>query len=261
MLGRLPRSRSLMVNKGFKNMGAQATISKLENLDFQIPIGISVGKTNSLEIDTQAKSVNDLIQTFTLFEQSSVKHSYYELNISCPNLKGSITFYPPENLEELLIEVDKLHLTKPVFVKMPIEKSDIETLAMLAVIAKHSPQGVIFGNLQKDRTDPAFDQTELQKFTVGNFSGKPTYKRSNELIALAYKNYKVRFLIIGCGGIFSAEDAYTKIKLGASLVQLITGLIYEGPQLIAQINLGLADMLKKDGFTHISQATGSAQTL
>ncbi len=129
---------------------------------------------------------------------------------------------------------------------------------MLAVIEQHSPKGVIFGNLQKDRKDPSFDAAEIEKAGKGNFSGKPTYARSNGLIRLAYKKYKERFVIVGCGGIFSAEDAYTKIKLGATLLQLITGMIYEGPQLIAQINMGLEELLKRDGYTHISQAIGTS---
>ena len=267
MLGRLPKSRSLLVNKGFKNLGADATISKLGKLKHHtdlrglydsIPFGISIGRTNSLELKTQRDSIEDIISAFTKFEKSSLPHSYYELNISCPNLKGDVEFYTPTHLEELLVEVDNLATKRPIFVKMPIEKSDTEVEAMLAVIAKHSPKGVIFGNLQKDRKDPSFDAAEIEKAGKGNFSGKPTYARSNELIRLAYKKYKERFVIVGCGGIFSAEDAYTKIKLGATLLQLITGMIYEGPQLIAQINMGLEELMKRDGYTHISQAIGTS---
>jgi dihydroorotate dehydrogenase len=257
MLGRLPKSRALLVNKGFKNLGAEATIKRLGRHQFHIPVGISIGRTNSLDLKTQKDSIADIISAFTKFEQSSLPHSYYELNISCPNLKGDVEFYTPAHLEELLIEVDKLSIKRPVFVKMPIEKSDIEVEAMLAVIAKHSPKGVIFGNLQKDRKDPSFESTEIASAGKGNFSGKPTHVRSNELIRLAYKKYKERFVIVGCGGIFSAEDAYTKIKLGASLVQLITGMIFQGPQLIAQINIGLEELLKRDGYTHISEAIGT----
>ena len=127
---------------------------------------------------------------------------------------------------------------------------------MLKVIVKHKVAGVIFGNLQKDKKHSSLDQSEVKKFKMGYFSGKPTYERSNELIKLAYKNFGNKLTIIGCGGIFSADDAYTKIKLGASLVQLITGLIYQGPQLVSEINFGLADLLKKDGYKHISQAVG-----
>jgi dihydroorotate dehydrogenase len=116
--------------------------------------------------------------------------------------------------------------------------------------------GVIFGNLQKNRKDKALRTDEIKKYPVGNFSGKPTEQRSNELIALAYKGYGKKLIIIGCGGIFNAKDAYKKIKLGATLVQLVTGLIFEGPSLVAQINLGLAELLKRDGFNNISQVIG-----
>lgn len=139
---------------------------------------------------------------------------------------------------------------------MPIEKSDEETLDMLRVIASFPVQGVIFGNLQKNRKEPGLDQKEIEKYKIGNFSGKPTEKRSNELIKLAFQKYGKKLTIIGCGGVFSGKDAYRKIKLGASLVQFITGLVFEGPQLAAQINCELNASLKKDGFKHIGEAIG-----
>jgi dihydroorotate dehydrogenase len=172
-------------------------------------------------------------------------------------LKGDVSFYPPKNLDILLTAVDRLKLSKPVFIKMPISESDRVTLAILAVIARHSPVGVILGNLLKDRKNPKLVGEEAAKFPVGNFSGKPTFDRSNELISLVYKIYKNRLVIIGCGGIFTAADAYEKVKRGASLVQLITGMIYQGPQTIATINNGLLDLLERDGYTSITQAIGS----
>jgi dihydroorotate dehydrogenase subfamily 2 len=242
-LGRLVRSRSLLVNKGFKSEGADKIVEKLKGVNFEIPIGISIGRSNSPKLKTQKSSVADIISAFKKFERAKIKNAYYELNISCPNLihGGNISFYPQKNLESLLIEVDRLKLKKPLFVKMPIEKSEKVTLAMLKVIAKHSPVGVIFGNLQKDKKHPTLDQGEVNKFKMGFYSGKPTYEQSNKLIELTHKNFKSRFIIIGCGGIFSAEDAYKKLSLGASLVQLITGLIYEGPQLIGQLNTKLSN--------------------
>lgn len=256
MLGRLPKSKSLMVNKGFKNFGARKTIKRLTGLKFMTPIGISIGRSNNKLCDTQTKSIEDIIASFKLFEQSLVKHSYYELNISCPNLFGNVTFYPPNNLDALLKEVDKLHLKKPLFIKMPIEKTDKEVIQMLKVIETHTPAGVIFGNLQKDRKNKELVPSEVKKFKVGNFSGKPTFDRSNELIKLAYTNYGERLTIIGCGGVFNASDAYLKISLGASLVQLITGMIFNGPQIASEINLELPKLLKKDGLTKISGAVG-----
>lgn len=257
MLGRLPESKSLLVNKGFKNLGAEATIEKLQDLRFRIPVGVSIGRTNSKELQTQKQSIEDILLSFMQFEQSTIPFAYYELNISCPNLFGDITFYPKANLKELLVEVDKLDIQRPIFVKMPIERTDTEVVQMLDVISAHSPKGVIFGNLQKDRNHPSLIPHEVARMGKGNFSGKPTFDRSNDLISLAYKAYRERFIIIGCGGIFSASDAYRKIKRGASLLQLITGMIFEGPQLVAEINLELEEILKKKGFSHIKEAIGS----
>lgn len=260
MLGRLPRSLALMVNKGFKNIGAEKIIEKLKCLQFQIPVGISIGKTNTPILKTQKQSVDDIVNTFRSFELPKANHSYYELNISCPNLiyGKNISFYPPKNLTELLNALEKLKIKKPIFVKMPIEKSNKEFFAMLKVIEKYKfIKGVIIGNLQKNRTDPSLDQNEVKKWKVGNFSGKPCEQRSNELIRLTYQKYKKRLVIVGCGGVFSTQDAYKKIKLGASLIQLITGMIYEGPALIAQINLELVELLKKDGYHNIQEAIGT----
>ena len=257
-LGRLPKSKSLMVNKGFKNLGADETSKRLSKLNFNYPIGVSIGRTNTRKLDSQKESVEDIVRAFEKFESSGVKNSYYELNISCPNLHGDVTFYPIKNLEELLRAVEKLGIKKPIFMKMPIDITNRQAILMLKEISKYKMiKGVIFGNLQKDRKNKDFDKKEVKKFKKGFFSGKPTYERSNELIELAYKNFKNRFVIIGCGGVFSGKDAYEKIKRGASLIQLITGMIYEGPQLISQINLELEQMIKRDGFKNIEEATGS----
>ena len=272
-LGRLPKSKSLMVNKGFKNKGARKISEKLSKLTFEIPLGISIGQTNSRQKieqsdlsagetgirfgrKTQKNAIVDILSAFHIFEDSNIKSSYYELNISCPNLFGNISFYPLKNLDDLLRAVDELKIKKPIFVKMPINQTNNEILKMLDVISRHRIAGVIFGNLQKDRNDPSLDRKEVSKFKKGNFSGKPTEKRSNELIALAYRHYKGKLVIIGCGGIFNAENAYKKIKLGASLVQLITGLIYEGPTLVYEINRELSKFVKRDGFKNISEAVG-----
>ncbi|PIQ73512.1 hypothetical protein COV58_02090 [Candidatus Roizmanbacteria bacterium CG11_big_fil_rev_8_21_14_0_20_36_8] len=257
-LGRLPKSKSLLVNKGFRNPGADATIDKLKNMSFEFPLGISIGKTNSIEFaGTKKAAVGDVVAAFKKFESAKLKNKYYELNISCPNLKGGVTFYPPEELNILLKSLKKLNISKPVFIKMPIEKSDEEVRKMLDVIVKYKfIVGVIFGNLQKDRSDKSFDQLEIKTAGIGNFSGKPTFRRSNELIKLAYSRYGNKLIVIGCGGIFTAEDAYRKIRLGASLVELITGMIFEGPQLISQINTKLVELLRKDGFEKLSDAVG-----
>lgn len=254
-LARLLKSKSLMVNKGFKNQGINEVSRKLSNQSFEIPVGISLGQTNTL-ILSQESAVRDIVKAFKKAESANLKTKYYELNISCPNLKTKVTFYDPIKLDRLLKEIKKLNIKKPIFIKMPIDKTDKEVLLMLKIIVKNKIDGVIFGNLQKDRKNKELNKKEIAKYPVGNFSGKPTFERSNHLINLAYKNYKDKLVIVGCGGVFSARDAYKKIKLGASLVQLITGLIFEGPMLAANINSELIRFLKKDGYKNISQAIG-----
>lgn len=256
-LGRLVKSRSLLVNKGFKNQGIDKIVQKFNNKKFQIPVGISIGQTNTDKF-SQQNAVEDIISAFKKAEKGNLNSAYYELNISCPNLNSNVNFYDPKNLDHLLKSVKKLNIKKPIFIKMPIDKSDSQTTAMLKVIVENKFDGVIFGNLQKDRNNFVLDKEEVKKYPVGNFSGKPTWERSNQLIELAYENFKDKLIIIGCGGIFSARDAYTKIKLGANLVQFITGLIFEGPQLAAEINQDLLGLLKKDGFENISQAVGKS---
>lgn len=258
-MGRLLRSRSLMVNKGFKNKGAEAIAEKLSRHRFMIPLGVSLGMSNTDKIKSLNEGIRDIISAFRTFEKYKVTNSYYELNVSCPNLihAAKINFYSPKNLRLLLLAVDRLKLKKPVFVKMPIDKSNREVMTMLKEIAKHrSVKGVIIGNLMKDRKNKALVASEVRKFKVGNFSGKACEDRSNELIRTAYRKYKGRLIIVGCGGVFNGMDAYKKIRLGASLIQLITGMIFQGPQVISQINLELIDLIAKDGFKHVSLAVG-----
>lgn len=241
MLARYPRSKSLLVNKGLKNIGATAIIVKLRHQKMTIPTGISIASTNR-KFANEPAQIKNITDCFKLFEAAGLHHSYYELNISCPNTFGGEPFTTPEKLERLMQQMDELWLRKPLFIKMPIDQSLAETTTLLKVLDKHQVQGVIFGNLTKDKTNPDVHPEDLAdwKKMRGNLSGRPTWHRSNDRIALCRRIFKDRFTIIGTGGIFSGEDAAYKLKLGADLVQLITGMIYEGPQLIGQINNYLA---------------------
>lgn len=257
-LGRLPKSKSLMVYKGFKNEGVRAIESKINNLIFEIPVGISIGMSNNSSIKNTSDAVKDIVTAFKTFERSRTKNKYYELNISCPNLINTATdFYKPVNLDVLLKSISGLKIKKPVFVKMPISITNKEFLSLLNIISQYKMiKGVIIGNLLKDRTNPLLNKQEVKKFKVGNFSGKPCEPRSNELIKLTYKKFGDKLIIVGCGGVFNGQDAYKKIKLGASLIQLITGLIYQGPQVISQINLELEELLERNGYKNIREAVG-----
>ena len=177
------------------------------------------------------------------------------VNLSCPNTTGGEPFTEAKNLDQLLTAIDSLQLPVPVFLKMPNQLSWTAFDTLLSVAVEHEISGVTIANLVKKRSlvdikDPLTDATP------GGVSGRPTFKPSNELIKKTYKKYGDRLTVIGVGGVFSAEDAYEKIKCGASLIELITGMIFEGPGVIGQINRELVALLKRDGYDHISQAIG-----
>ncbi len=236
-LTRLKESKGLIVNKGLKNIGVHAVIEKLAFQHFPIPVAISIASTNK-HFSSTKEQLMDIAQTFILCEKAPLFHKLYELNISCPNTFGGEPFTNCPRLEVLLTLIDRLNLSRPVFVKLPIDQSQEETLSLLEVIDRHKIAGVIFGNLTKDHNNPEVSENDkkLWNSLKGNVSGKPTFHRSNLLIALTKKHFGKRFIIVGTGGIFSPEDAQQKIELGADLVQLITGMIYQGPQLIGLIN-------------------------
>ena len=139
---------------------------------------------------------------------------------------------------------------------MPIDKTEAEFAALIDVILKHNVQGVTIANLWKGRKKATLSD-DLPDSVPGNLSGKPTFEKSNQLIALTYKKCGDELIISGVGGVFSAEDAYEKIRAGASLVEMVTGLMFEGPQIVGQINRGLVKLLERDGYKNISEAVGT----
>lgn len=125
---------------------------------------------------------------------------------------------------------------------MPISISDDLFARLLAVLDTHNVQGVIIGNLQKDYSHIHPDDKKPESF-CGGLSGAPCRDRSSELIIMTKSQYKNRFTIIGCGGVFSYQDAKEKFDAGADLIQLVTGMIYEGPGLVRKICKGLSNSL------------------
>ncbi len=236
-LGRLVKSQSLLINKGFKNDGIVKTLPRLRHLPPEMPVGLSIGQTNSPKIDTEKRAIEDVVACFTYAESHPHQCRYYELNISCPNVQKHISFYTPASLSQLLERLEKINISRPVFIKCPISVTDEELIDIAETASKFSfISGLVIGNLQRDRHHPSLYKEELAKCGPGNFSGRPTRDRSTELIKLIRSKFGARFAIIGCGGVFSVEDAQVKFAAGADLVQLITGLIFKGPQLVAEIH-------------------------
>lgn len=254
-LWRLPESKGLVVYYGLKNKGCEFIARSLRGRVFDIPIGTSIAKTNSPTCVRVEEGIEDYVKAFLAFTEIG---DYFTINISCPNAYGGEPFAHPERLERLLSALDVIPTKKPIFIKISADTSVAEVDDLLTAIENHRVHGLIVANLTKDYSSPYIHHHEIQPIIKGGISGKPVSPKANTLIKHIYKKTKNRYCIIGCGGIFTAQDAYEKIKDGASLLQLITGMIFEGPQVISEINRGLLDLLERDGYSHISEVIGVA---
>ncbi len=244
-LKRLPEKKSLWVHLGLNSEGAVAIHERLKRERFRIPIGISAAKTNCRETTDPKVGLEDYMFTVKTFRDFA---DYLDLNISCPNAFGGQDFADPKLFAMLAERISKLKLRQPVFVKISPDLTKKNIDKIISASAKYGLSGFICTNL-----------TKKHGLSSGGLSGKAVEKIANDTLSYVYKRARQtgkRFVIIGVGGIFSAEDAYRKIRLGADLVQLITGMIYEGPELIGEINCNLVKLLERDGFSNIGEAVG-----
>ncbi|MEI8130547.1 MAG: quinone-dependent dihydroorotate dehydrogenase [bacterium] len=254
-LARLPADQSLIVYYGLKNIGAVEIEKKLKKLSFSFPVGLNIAKTNRADIMGE-KSVEDYVETYRMLGKY---FAYVTINVSCPNAQDGCTFQDPAMLDDLLGAYAKEEKVCPIFLKISSHLSEQEIDAILAVVEKYSfIDGFITGNLSKRRDilDLKSDKARLDLIPAGGISGKPVQELTTNEIRYIYQKTKGKYVIIGLGGVFTAEDAYEKIKAGASLVQIITGLIYGGPTTVKDINKGLVALLKRDGYKNIAEAVG-----
>lgn len=245
-LFRLPKDKALVVNYGLCNEGAEIVCKRLKK--YGIPVGINIAKTNDSSIKGNG-SVSDYCKAYQIVKDYA---DYITINISCPNSGDGRSFEDPKLLEKLL---SKIKIEKPVFLKISpdVDKKVLDKILVLS--KKYKITGFVVTNLTYDRSLLKTDASILNSLK-GGISGLCLTEKSNPLIKYIYKKTKGKFIIIGVGGIFNAEDAYEKIRNGASLVQLLTGMIYEGPGLIKKINKELVKLLKRDGFNNIQEAVG-----
>lgn len=257
-LFRLVKSKSILVWYGLNNQGAEAIAKRLKHKNFKIPIGISAAKTNnSADFDLQ-DSIDDYLKTVNAF--TDIGH-YYTINISCPNTQDGEPFVNQKNLETLLSALDKVKQeSKPVYIKMAADLEEGEINTIVDACLKHKVDGLVLTNLTKPSMSDEYLKEELT-FDKGALSGIPVQRISTNMVRHVYQRTRGKITIIGVGGVFSADDAYEKITSGANLIELITSMIFEGPQVIGEINRGLVDLLKKDGFSSIEEAVGSRNPL
>lgn len=234
-LTRLPKSKSLIIYKGLKSKGIDRIIKKLKTVKRvkNFVIGISIAKTNRQKTGKKELAIEDYFESFKKLNESNIG-DYYSINISCPNSFSGESFAKPDLLNSLLKKLRSIECKKPIYLKMPINLPWDEFQKLIEVGIKYNINGLIIGNLNKNYNDLDYRNEAPEKFR-GGLSGKPCKDLSNNLIKRTKKAYGNKLTIIGCGGIFSPADAIEKFKLGADLVQLITGMIYEGPSLMKKI--------------------------
>ncbi len=233
---RLIRNSSLVVYKGLRNRGVDALIARLRRTP-RVPgfvIGVSIARTNIPEASTDVEAgIRDYVESFKKLNAAGVG-DYYTINISCPNAYTGETFIQPALLAQLLPRLREVPCEKPVYLKMPINVPWEQFAELLAIADENKIQGVIIGNLNKNYSDLAYPEDAPKEFR-GGLSGAPTFKLSNELIKKTREKYGKRFTIIGTGGIFTPEQALAKFAAGADLVQLVTGMVFNGPGLMKEI--------------------------
>ena len=250
-LQRLLKSKSILVHYGLRNDGAEVISTRLKGRSFKIPVGTNIAKTNNQATTDDQVGIADYVKAFKAMSKVG---AFFTVNVSCPNTYGGQPFHDPQRLEDLLAALDSIPTKKPVFVKLSPDLSDGQIDAIVFIADRHRVDGFICSNLTKDRQNPNILDVNLNQ--NGGLSGKVVEELSNLLIAKLYRKTAGKYVIVGVGGVFTAADAYRKIRLGASLIELITGMIFQGPQLIGQINRGLVELLKRDGFSNIAEAVG-----
>jgi dihydroorotate dehydrogenase len=232
---RLTRTKSIVVFKGLRNEGVYKVAARLKGQRHApgFAVGVSIARTNDEAACALDEGIEDYATSFAHVVAQNVG-AWITVNISCPNTFTGELFIRPENLELLLMRLDLIETDKPVYLKMPISVPEAQFRALCEVAKEHRVRGLIIGNLQKDYAHIKDGDPKPASFR-GGLSGMPCQGDSNRLLSLARDTYGERFTLIGCGGVFTVEDAMEKFDRGASLIHLITGMIYTGPSLMGDI--------------------------
>lgn len=259
-LFRLPLDRALINRAGFNNDGAAALVRHLKTHRPDCALGINIGKSRVVPIE---EAIPDYVASFELAHPHA---DYIAINVSSPNTPNLRELQRADALHALLktLQAKNLELTRqanrdspvPLLVKIAPDLSADEIEAIVDVARRAQLSGIIATNTTTSRAQLRTSERVVAACGEGGLSGAPLRSRSNEVIALLYRLTRGTLPIIGVGGIFTAADAWEKICAGASLVQLYTGLIYEGPSIVRDINNGLAEILQQQGFNSLDEAVG-----
>jgi len=248
---RLPDDNSLINRLGLNNDGAKTIIKRLKKSPISIPMGVNIAKTHDPNIMGK-RALDDYKFSYDLALKVA---DYITLNVSCPNTAEGKTFEDTEALNALLahLEIGKDASAPPVLIKLSVDLSPTHLKEILNVCESYAVSGYVATNTSSKRSGLKTDTAKIEKIGAGGLSGKAIKEQSTKIIKQIYKHTKGEKTIIGVGGVFTAEDALEKIRAGADLLQIYTGMIYEGPGIVKSINEGIADYVKDNGLNHIYQ--------
>ena len=258
-LFRLREDEALINRAGFNNDGAAAFARRVEQHRPACVLGVSIGKSKITPLEN---ATEDYLASFELVYKVA---DYVAVNVSSPNTPQLRELQQSQQLTSLLSALQQrnreLQQPLPLLVKLSpdLERSELETI--VEVVERLGIDGIIATNTTVSRDNLRTDAQRVAACGEGGLSGKPIKTRSTKMIADLYQLTGGRIPLIGVGGIFTAEDAWEKITAGASLVQLYTGFIYQGPNIAREINEGLATILAREGFKSISDAVGISVNL
>ncbi|WP_372480036.1 quinone-dependent dihydroorotate dehydrogenase [Halomicrobium sp. HM KBTZ05] len=242
---RLREDEAIINRMGLNNHGADVVGERLAATDAAVPVGVNIAKSEHVGTDD---APDDYRYTY---EQVADGGDFFVVNISCPNSQGFEELQNKESMAAILGELKDAGAA-PILVKLAPDLPEPAIEDALAIVRELDLDGVVATNTSTER--PASLQSE-HRVETGGLSGKPIEDRATRMVRFVAERVDVP--VVGVGGVSSAEGAYRKIRAGATLVELYTALVYEGPTLAREINEGLVALLEADGFETIEDAVGA----
>jgi dihydroorotate dehydrogenase len=255
-LFRIPESAAVINRFGFNSIGAHAFLRRL--VAYRDSQTRSAHKTIGVNL-CKNKETEDAADDYVKGVASFARHAdFLTINVSSPNTPGLRDMQEREALTQLLQRVTKSRAESGshplLFLKISPDISDQQAKDIAEVVMESGIDGMIVGNTTTTRPASVTSPLAQEK---GGLSGKPLFELSTRLLGQMYQLTGGKIPLIGCGGVFTGLDAYAKIRAGATLIQLYTALVYEGPMVLVRITTELAALLKRDGFASVADAVGA----
>jgi len=242
---RLREDEAIVNRMGFNNDGADAIGDRLARTDASVPVGVNVGKSKSAPLDEAAEDYR-----YT-FERVRAGGDFFVVNVSSPNTPGLRDLQGRDHLETILGTLADAG-ADPLLVKFSPDLHRDAIAEGVDLAESLGLDGIVATNTTTERSE---DLGSPEAAEQGGLSGRPLEERATSTVRFVAE--RTDLPVVGVGGVFTAEDAYRKIRAGASVVQLYTGLVYRGPGIARDINRGLLDLLERDGFDSIDEAVGA----